>query len=198
MEVRNHGAEVSQVARNKSADGSNHGQTVSEVARSKSPAQAAKAMTNANIASAMEKVSLSSGQESMALLYRAAVEAIDEHLAPTLGENATQKGLEEGIDYSPQATADRIVGFATQFFETYQQQNADLSLDEQIDGFIGVIGEAADKGINEARGILDGLQVLDGDIKDNVDLTQSLMHEGLQAFRDSFSQDDAASESTDS
>ncbi|BDY05248.1 DUF5610 domain-containing protein [Ferrimonas sp. YFM] len=198
MEVRNHGAEVSQVARNKPTDGSNHGKAVSEVARSKSPAQAAKAMTNANLLNAMEKVSLSSGQESMALLYRAAVEAIDEHLAPSLGENSTEKGLEAGVDYSPEATADRIVGFATQFFETYQGQNSSLSFDEQLDGFMSVIGEAVDKGIDEARGILDGLQVLDGDIKDNVDLTQSLVHEGLQAFRDSFYQDGAAGESTDS
>ncbi|SDJ77693.1 hypothetical protein SAMN04488540_11367 [Ferrimonas sediminum] len=191
MDVRNHGAEVSHVARNKPTDGSNHGQTVSEVANSKSAFQAAKAMTNAHLLTAMEEVSLSAGQDSLALLYRAAVEAIDEHLAPTLGENSTQKGLEQGIDYSPEATADRIVGFATQFFETYQGQNSTLSFDEQLDGFMSVIGGAVDKGIDEARGILDGLQVLDGDIKNNVDLTQNLVHEGLQTFRDSVYQDES-------
>ncbi|WP_028112430.1 DUF5610 domain-containing protein [Ferrimonas kyonanensis] len=192
MDVRNHGAEVSQVARNKTTDGGNHGQAVSEVATSKSASQAAKAMTNTHLLTAMEAVSLSAGQDSLALLYRAAVEAIDEHLAPTLGENSTQKGLEQGIDYSPQATADRIVGFATQFFGTYQGQNSSLSFDEQLDGFLSVIGGAVDKGIDEARGILDGLQVLDGDIASNVDLTQNLVHEGLQAFRDSFYQEQSA------
>ncbi|TKB50269.1 hypothetical protein FCL40_03655 [Ferrimonas sediminicola] len=197
MEIRNHGAEVSQVARNKPNDGGNHGQAVSEVARSHSPAQSAKAMANANVAAAMEQVSLSAGQDSLALLYRAAVEAIDEHLAPTLGDNATQRGLEQGIDYSPQATADRIVDFATQFFETYRGQNASLSFDEQLDGFMSVIGDAVDRGIDEARGILDGLQVLDGDIATNVDLTQGLVHEGLQAFRDGFYQDDAAGDSAE-
>ncbi len=194
MEIHNHGAEVSQVAKNKQADGRNHGEAVSEVAKGKSATQAAKDMTNATLMTAMEEVSLSAGQESLALLYRAAVEAIDEHLAPYLGENSTQKSLDEGVDYSPEATADRIVGFATQFFSMYQGQNSNLSFDEQLDGFMNIIGDAIDSGIDEARGILDGLQVLNGDIKDNVDKTQALVHEGLQAFRDSFYQDDPVEE----
>lgn len=192
MEIYNHGAEVSQVAKNKPTDGSNHGQAVSEVAKGKSATQAAKDMTNATLMTAMEEVSLSAGQESLALLYRAAVEAIDEHLAPYLGENSTQKGLDQGIDYSPEATADRIVSFGTQFFGMYQQQNSNLSFDEQLDGFMTVIGDAIEQGIGEAKDILEGLQVFNGDIKTNANKTHELVLEGLQEFRDSFYKDEAS------
>ena len=192
MEIHNHGAEVSQAAKNKPIDGSNHGQAVSEVAKGKSATQAAKDMTNATLMAAMEEVSLSAGQESLALLYRAAVEAIDEHLAPYLGENSAQKGLDQGIDYSPEATADRIVSFGTQFFVMYQQQNSNLSFDEQLDGFMTVIGDAIEQGIGEAKEILEGLQVFNGDIKANANKTHELVLEGLQEFRDSFYKDDVS------
>lgn len=141
---------------------------------------------NQAILSAQEEVSLKSGDQSMALLYRAAIEAIDKELAPSMGPNATQTNYDNQVDYSPEATADRIVSFATQFFSIHQQQNSNMSLNDQLDSFMGIIGGAIDNGFKEARDILSGLKVLQGDIADGVDKTYGLVQEGLQAFRDSF------------
>ena len=141
---------------------------------------------NQAILSAQEDVSLKSGDQSMTLLYRAAIEAINKELAPSMGENAIQTAYDNGVDTSPEATADRIVSFATQFFSVHQQQNSNMSFDEQLDSFMTIIGGAIDNGFKEARDILSGLKVLQGDIADGVDKTYGLVQEGLQAFRDSF------------
>lgn len=148
--------------------------------------QTSKQLMNQAILSAQEDVSLKSGDQSMTLLYRAAIEAINKELAPSMGENAIQTAYDNNVDTSPEATADRIVSFATQFFSIHQQQNSNMSLDEQLDSFMSIIGGAIDNGFKEARDILSGLKVLQGDIADGVDKTYGLVQEGLQAFRDSF------------
>lgn len=186
MEIQNHGAEVSNVARNKTDGEGNHGKLVSEVASSKSASATSKQLMNKAIIAAQQEVNLSSADEPMILLYRAAIEAINEELAPTMGENALQTAYDNGVDTSPEATADRIVSFATQFFSLYQEQNSNMEFDEQLSSFMDIIGGAIDQGFNEAKDILEGLQVLEGDIADGVEQTYSLVQEGLQLFRDSF------------
>lgn len=148
--------------------------------------QTSKLLMNQAILSAQQEVNIKSGDQSMTLLYRAAIDAINKELAPTMGENATQTAYDNGVDMSPEATADRIVNFATKFFGIHQQQHSGMSLDEQLDSFMGIIGGAIDNGFKEAKDILSGLKVLQGDIADGVDKTYSLVQEGLQAFRDSF------------
>ena len=148
--------------------------------------QTSKLLMNQAILSAQQEVNIKSGDQSMTLLYRAAIDAINKELAPTMGENAIQTAYDNGVDTSPEATADRIVSFATQFFSIHQQQNSGMSLSDQLDSFMGIIGGAIDNGFKEAKDILSGLKVLQGDIADGVDKTYSLVQEGLQAFRDSF------------
>lgn len=157
-----------------------------EVTSKQTAQQTSKQLMNQAILSAQQDVNIKSGDQSMALLYRAAIESINKELAPTMGENAIQTAYDNGVDTSPEATADRIVSFATQFFSIHQQQNSGMSLDEQLDSFMGIIGGAIDNGFKEAKDILSGLKVLQGDIADGVDKTYGLVQEGLQAFRDSF------------
>lgn len=167
-----------------------------EAASKQTAQQTSKQLMNQAILSAQEDVSLKSGDESMTLLYRAAIEAINEELAPAMGDNAIQTAYDNGVDTSPEATADRIVSFATQFFSVHQQQNSNMSLDEQLDSFMNIIGGAIDNGFKEARDILSGLKVLQGDIADGVDKTYGLVQEGLQAFRDSFNKKSDESQAT--
>ncbi|WP_372870287.1 DUF5610 domain-containing protein [Shewanella sp.] len=192
MEIRpsqqNHGAEVSAIAKDKSTQtGRNHGQDVAVVASQKTAAHSSRALMNAAILSAQQEVSLSAADEPMVLLYRAAIEAINEELAPAMGEQAIQRLADEGVDTSPEATAGRIVDFATQFFSLHQSQNVSQSFDEQLSGFMNIIGGAIDQGFKEARDILSGLKVLEGDIAAGVDKTYELVQKGLQDFIDSFS-----------
>lgn len=186
MEVHNHGANVSGVARNKTDSSENHGKAVSEVASNKTAFATSKQLMNTAIISAQQEVNLSSSDKPMMLLYRAAIEAINEELAPTMGDKAIQNAYDNGVDTSPEATAERIVDFATQFFSVHQEQNSNMDFDEQLNSFMDIIGGAIDQGFTEAKDILEGLQVLEGDIATGVDQTYSLVQEGLQAFRDSF------------
>ncbi|WP_394205072.1 DUF5610 domain-containing protein [Shewanella waksmanii] len=142
-------------------------------------------LKNAAILSAQHDAELSAGNEPMRLLYKAAIEAINEELAPVMGERAIETAVEEGVDTSPQATADRIVSFATQFFSIYQQQNASMEYEEQLDSFMEVIGGAIDQGFDEAKEILTSLKVLEGDIALGVDETYSIVQAGLADFRQS-------------
>jgi hypothetical protein len=134
-----------------------------------------------------QQLSLGSKNEPLSLLLKAALESINERLEPTLGENAIETSVENGVDVSPEATAQRIVSQSTAFFAAFQEQNSDLDEQEQLDKFLEVIGGGIDTGFSEARDILDGLGVLDqGDIAANIDKTYELVQSGLEAFRDSF------------
>ena len=191
MEIKNHGADVSQVVKSQTQTTESNGKSVSEMASNKTAYASSKQLMNSAIISAQQEVSLSSGNEPMILLYRAAIEAINEELAPTMGDNALQTAYDNGVDTSPDATADRIVSFATNFFSLYQDQNSSMSFDEQLSSFMEIIGGAIDQGFDEAKEILTGLEVLEGDIASGVEQTYSLIQEGLLAFKDSFSSDDS-------
>ena len=54
-------------------------------------------------------------------------------------------------------------------------------------GSVAVIGGGIEQGFAEAREILDGLGVLQGDIANNIEQTYQRVQEGLQAFRAQFS-----------
>jgi hypothetical protein len=181
----NHGQTVSQVAQDKSSETSKsgHGQEVSAVARKATASETSRQMMNSSILAAQEKVSIDSGNKSMTLLYKAAIEAINKELSPSSGDNVIQKNADSNVDYSPEATAERIVSFATQFFPLHQERNKGMDLDEQLESFMGIIGGAIDQGFNEAKDILKGLQVLKGDIETGVNSTYDLVQKGLQDFR---------------
>ncbi len=137
---------------------------------------------NAAIMRANQQVSLQSGNEPMALLYSAAIDAINQRLAPSLGENALQRGVDEGLDVSPEATADRIVSLTTAMFSRYQDSNPEMSFADQVERFVEIIAGGIEQGFDEARDILDGLGVLEGAIASNIDATYALVEQGLQDF----------------
>ncbi len=141
---------------------------------------------NVAILQAHQDVSLGIKSEPLALVYQTAIDSINKELESDLGENSIQRGYESGIDVSPEATADRIVSFSTGLFSLYQQQHPKLSEQEQLDKFIDVISGGIDQGFSEAREILNGLGVLEGDIASNIDKTYDLVQEGLADFKQKF------------
>jgi len=138
---------------------------------------------NASVLQANYEVSLGAKNEPQALIYKTAIDAINKELEADLGENAIERGAEQGIDVSPEATANRIVTLSTNLFELYKQNNPELEPGEQLDRFLEVIGSGIDQGFGEAREILDGLRVLEGEVAENIDKTYNLVQEGLEAFR---------------
>jgi hypothetical protein len=151
--------------------------------QSTSAVSAEKKTLNKAILQAHHQVSLSIKDNPLSLLYKTALEAINAELAPELGEHAIDSGFEGGLDISPEATAERIVALSTGLFPLFQEQHPELGPQEQLDRFVEIISGGIAKGFEEARAVLDGLKVLEGDIATNIDRTFDLVQEGLDAFR---------------
>ncbi len=126
---------------------------------------------------------LSVANRYMELLYKSAIEKLNVALEPDFGSGAIQNSA--GIDVSPEATAGRIISLSTAFFEAFRQQNPEMGDEEALDQFMSTIGKGIEQGFAEAREILGGLQVLNGDIATNIDVTYNLVQQGLQDFRGS-------------
>jgi len=152
-----------------------------------SAAVTAKKQLNQSILQASMDVSLSAGNQPMVLLFKTAIEGVNKALEGQLGPNAIQHAYEDGLDVSPQATADRIVQMSTAFFDRYQASHPDLSTEDALSSFTKVISGGIDKGFKDARDILEGLNVLkEGNIAGNIDATYDLVQKGLQAFVDNY------------
>ena len=142
----------------------------------------AKSAHNRSILQASLEVSISAGNDSLALLYRTAIDQLNMVLEADFGPKPIERTYDISLDISPAATAERIVTLSTAFFGSYQEQHPEMDQQTAATSFLDVISGGIDQGFAEAREILDGLQVLEGDIAANIDATYSLVQEGLTAF----------------
>jgi hypothetical protein len=145
-----------------------------------SPAAAvakSKAALNGAIVQSSLDVAISSGNNPLALLYKTAIEGINE----LLGENAIQNAASQ--DNSAEATADRIVSLSTAFYNKYLEQNKLEDNEASRGKFIDLISSGFEKGFKEAQDILGGLKVLKGEIASGIDKTHELVLKGYAAFR---------------
>lgn len=94
------------------------------------------------------------------------------------GANATPINELSGQDFSPGAVADRILGFIDGHIKTVKANGAS---DDEVSKQYDIARKAVAKGFAEARKILDGLGVLTGSIKANVDETFKRINDGLDA-----------------
>lgn len=139
-----------------------------------------KSSTNTAILSASLDVSISTGDKSMQLLYKTAIDNINQILKPEFGDNAIQAKASE--DQSPDATAGRIVSLSTAFFDKFMEQRPGMDKATAAQQFREVLTKGIDQGFSEARNILSGLNVLTGDIASNVDKTYELVQSKLDEF----------------
>lgn len=119
----------------------------------------------------------------LTLAYQAAIDRINEAVAPYLGEDALARGYESGVDVSPEATAERIVSRSTAMFSRFQVQHAGDDTASSIHQFVDIIRGGVERGFTEARDILSSLGVLKGDIEANIDRTFELTLGGLADFQ---------------
>ena len=72
------------------------------------------------------------------------------------GMDTTVESLLGGaMDFSPEATANRIVSMAVGFFGSFQANHPEDAPGDQIDGFTELIKGAVEQGFSEARDILE-------------------------------------------
>ncbi|WP_413700357.1 DUF5610 domain-containing protein [Psychromonas sp. KJ10-10] len=60
---------------------------------------------------------------------------------------------------------------------------------EALSKFIEVIGGGIEQGFSEAKEVLTGLNVLEGDVASNIEKTYELVQQGLTNFVDKYKQD---------
>ena len=147
---------------------------------------------NASIMQASLNVSIGSENEPLALLYKTAITNINEALKAQYGDDAIQNAASQ--DNSAEATASRIVSLSTGFFDAFKKQNPGMDDDAALTKFMDTISGGMEKGFKEARDILGGLKVLNGDIAGNIDKTYELVQKGYADFiaAHSSKKDDAA------
>lgn len=135
-------------------------ETVPEEAQKTAAAspQSQRTQLGAQILQASLDVSISAGNDGMALLYRTAIEHINEQLAPELGPNALQGAMQQ--DNSAEATAERILSQSTAFFDAYARQHPNEEPEEVVRNFVNLIRGGFEQGYNEAANILSGLGVM--------------------------------------
>lgn len=115
---------------------------------------------------------------------------LKDQLADRINSAFREAGVEINIrevekqnqDTSPEATARRIVDFATGFLGVYAENHAKDGQTEQLDGFMSLIRDAIDKGFADARDILNGIADISGPVSDNIDKTYDLTQKGLDDF----------------
>jgi hypothetical protein len=150
---------------------------VKEADRPATAVAKSQASLNSAIVQSQMNVSISSGDNSLTLLFKTAIEGINE----VLGEDAIQNAASQ--DNSAEATAGRIVDMSTAFYNQYLQQNKLEDSEESRGKFVDLISEGFEKGFKEAQDILKGLKVLEGDVASGIDKTHELVLKGFAAFR---------------
>lgn len=137
---------------------------------------------NAQIVQASLDVSISSGNDGLALLYRSAIEHINEQLAPVLGSNAIQNTM--GQDNSPEGTAGRILSQTLAFFDGYARQHPNKEPEQLLRDFVDTIRGGFEKGYNEAVSILEGLGVMGegSHLAEEIGKTYALVQQGYDDF----------------
>tara|TARA_R110001583_G_C5666121_1_gene410182 strand:+ start:5822 stop:6454 length:633 start_codon:yes stop_codon:yes gene_type:complete len=141
---------------------------------------------NASILESALKYEGSIGNQPQALLLKTALEGINEALKALGVDKTIEQSTDEGVDVSPEATADRIVAFSTNFFPLYLKQNPEMEEQEALTKFIDVIAGGIEQGFSEAKEVLTGLNVLEGEVASNIEKTYELVQQGLTNFVDKY------------
>lgn len=126
-------------------------------------------------------VSIGAGNKSQQLLYRSAIDRINELLAPEFGPDALQAAAAKQ-DNSAEATAERILSLSLGFYDAYAQQHPEMNEEERATSFVELVRGGFEQGFNEAKDILDGLKVLGGDIASGIQQTFELVQKGYDDF----------------
>ena len=141
-----------------------------------------RAQQNAQILQASMDVSISAGNKSMTLLYRAAVDKLNEMLEPELGPDAIAQAQQQ--DQSSEAVANRIVSLSTALFDRYAAKYPNKDAETLLQDFVATIRSGFEQGYGEATDILQGLGVWEegGPVRTAIERTYNLVQQGFDDF----------------
>ena len=102
--------------------------------------------------------------------------------------------LQSGTNFSPQATAQRIVNFSTSFFGSFKENHADEAGQSQASDFAAMIKGAIEEGFASAQDILFGLGEISPDIQAGINETFELTMQGINSFLEQQAQEQGEAE----
>ena len=174
-------------------------QTSSSASQNVSSTVSARNQLNAQLVANLD-VSTNTDGKSLSLLYRTAIDSINQILSDQLNGGAGAQAASDGQtaqgaqqtpnilqqklseDNSPEGTSQRILSGALSFFSTYAKQHPELSQEEQAKNFVDIVRGGFEKGYAEAVDVLNGLKVFNGNIADEVKKTRDLVNKGFDDF----------------
>ncbi|MDR0440014.1 MAG: DUF5610 domain-containing protein [Candidatus Accumulibacter sp.] len=144
-------------------------------------AEQSRYQASSQILQASFSISISAGEQSQTLLFRSAIDRINERLETEVGANALQNPAVPQ-DYSPEATAGRILSFSTGFYDAYARQHPGEDPETLAQNFVDVIRSGFERGFDDAKNILQGLRAFSGNVEAGVMRTYELVSQGYDQF----------------
>ena len=113
------------------------------------------------------------------------LDSVVEQINKVIQEAGIDLKMEEasGVDMSSEATAKRIVHFATGFLDAYRKNHAGETDVVQVKGFMSLTKMAIEEGFQSARNVLEGITRLSETIDGNIKKTFSLTQQFIKAFQ---------------
>jgi hypothetical protein len=127
------------------------------------------------------QIIFSSAKNPTQLILQSAMDKINEVFAPYLGDHALERAGDSGMDFSPKATADRIMSFANHLIGRTEIEQIDLPAEEQRsrEQLFNNVKLGIENGFAQSRDILESMQALHGGTKETVDQTYDYVQQGL-------------------
>lgn len=122
-----------------------------------------------------------SGEVQAKQLQDALLSEIGKKIDAVLGDAGVDLRDAAGMDWSAEATADRIFNFAAASFETFAERHDELTPEEQLDQFESLIRGAVDSGAQDAMAILVSAGYED-ETRPLAERTMELVHEKFDDF----------------
>jgi len=98
------------------------------------------------------------------------------------GRSEYLEKIATATDLSPQATAERILGGVTGYiYGAFRLQHPRMT-HEDFDRFESEVRRGFERGLAEARELLEAIQALDGALAGEIDQTERIVREGLERF----------------
>lgn len=127
-------------------------------------------------------------------------QVLNQQILATLNEHLEINGAArietlDASEFTPEKVADRILGFIGAALNMAKSKGAD---EEKLQEIMAQVRKGVEEGFKEARGILEGLGILKGEIKANADKTYDLIQQGLDRLEGKSPEPVAAPQSSES
>lgn len=115
-------------------------------------------------------------------LQSALTTEIGKQVQDVLGKHGLSLTDAAGLDWSAEATSDRIVAGTTALLHTFARQNPELSNEELLDRFESTIRSSIDRGYQQALSILEAVSTFSPEVKELGQRTIAMTHDKLTTW----------------